>query len=83
MTNVAKVSNEAQSISNTAQPKLSVRALLIENLLSAAELALDMERAVYTVYKWVQQGLPNEKINGKLYFDPKLVAQWLKARPKK
>lgn len=83
MANIAKVSNESQSISNAAQPKLSVRALLIENLLSAAELALDMERGVYTVYKWVQQGLPNEKINGKLYFDPPTVAQWLKARTKR
>lgn len=71
----------APRISKT--PGLDVDALF-ENLLTTEQLiiqlktwlARDVARA--TVYRWVAEGLPVERIRGKLYFPKEQVALWLK-----
>ncbi len=59
---------------------------LFENLVSVAELqvlAAEWLRRKEpiprdTIYKWVRQGIPSEKIRGDRYFPPVEAAQWLR-----
>jgi hypothetical protein len=80
MTNVLNASNLAEVES---KPKLSVRALLFENLMSVPEIMADMKVQRSTVYKWSSQGAPFEKKMGELYADPKKLAEWLERRGKR
>lgn len=32
----------------------------------------------HAVYKWVREGMPHEKIRGRLFFNPDEVALWIK-----
>ncbi len=59
---------------------------LFENLVSLAELqvlAAEWLRRPKpiprdTIYKWVREGIPSEKIRGDRYFPPVEAAQWLR-----
>jgi hypothetical protein len=53
---------------------------LFENLITLDELVgrLHGKFSRHAVYKWVKEGLPHEKIRGRLLFDPSEVALWLK-----
>lgn len=68
---------------SSPKAKASVRALLIENLLTGEELAADCGRSIHAVYQWVKEGCPNEKYFGRLYFDPPKVAEWHRRRRKR
>ncbi len=64
-----------EEISKDAKPKL-----LFENLVTLPELVKRLPAGFtsHAVYKWVKAGLPHEKIRGRLLFDPREVALWLK-----
>ncbi len=68
-----------------ARPKkTSVSALLFDNLLSFDELVADLAGRYReaTLRKFVREGMPREKISGRLYFKPVEVAQWIQRRKK-
>lgn len=53
---------------------------LFENLITLDELMASL-RGQYTkgtLYQWVHQGMPKEKIGGKLWFDRGQVSRWIK-----
>ncbi len=64
---------EDQSLS-----KHSVRQLLFDNLVALDELADVLGYSMASIYKWRRQGMPVEKIRGRLYADPAKVALWMK-----
>jgi len=59
-------------------------ALLFDNLVPMKVLLtllkewLQKDFSRHTIYKWVREGMPHEKIRGDLYFPPDEVALWLK-----
>ena len=56
--------------------------MLFDNLVTLSEL-LDWLRHNYskwTVYKWVQEGMPHKKIGNKLWFSKQDVSLWLERR---
>jgi hypothetical protein len=68
---------ETQALHNDEQPALSLKRMLFENLMTVESLARDMERSKQTIYGWVRQGCPVRRIKGRVYFEPKAVAEWL------
>jgi hypothetical protein len=62
---------------NQELSKPSVRQLLFENLMTIDELATDISYSKSMIYQWVRRGLPTKKVRGRLYFEPREVAQWM------
>lgn len=57
---------------------------LFDNLISLKELLAELnhEFKQNTVYHWVQQGIPNRKIRGRLWFDRDEARAWLERSQK-
>ena len=51
---------------------------LFDNLVTLNELLTMMPFSRAAVHRWVKRGMPHEKIRGRLFFDPREVAIWLK-----
>ena len=50
-----------------------------ENYIPMSELldVLRQQYSRYTVYRWVQQGMPHKRLGGKLWFHKEEVLRWL------
>jgi hypothetical protein len=78
----------ARKIDDTpARKPLSPKAdRLFDNLipmdLMVSQISVWLKREVTraTVYRWVRQGMPSQRIRGLLYFVPDEVALWLRGK---
>jgi hypothetical protein len=76
-------SNALKQSQPVSKPKATGR--LFENLVSLTELVegtLGGRFSKFTIYKWVGEGMPKEKIGGRLYFNPGECQTWIERTKK-
>jgi excisionase family DNA binding protein len=73
----------ATAVAETSIPILTTpdRIRAYNRALSVKEIAQELDKNVYTIYRWVKAGkIPCHRIEREIHFEPRILAKWLEAK---